>query len=68
MIKRATRAMNVASGVIVLASGIYIDYSFADLLGLETRALIGILATLYALVRLVPWVKNMQRMGRRTTP
>ncbi|MDH3889810.1 MAG: hypothetical protein OEV49_01900 [candidate division Zixibacteria bacterium] len=51
-----------------MASGIYIDYSFADLLGLETRALIGILATLYALVRLVPWVKNMQRMGRRTTP
>ena len=66
MIKRATRAMNVASGVIVLVSGMYIDYLFADMLSLESRAVIGFLATLYAMVRLVPWLRQMQRVRRRS--
>lgn len=64
MIKRATRAMNVASGVVVLVSGFYIDYSFAELLSIETRAVIGLLASLYALVRLVPWLRQMQQVRR----
>ncbi len=59
--------MNVASGVIVLVTGIYIDYSFADLLGLEIRALIGLLATVYAMFRLAPWVRIMPREAGRTT-
>ena len=67
MIKRATRAMNVASGVIILISGFYINYSFAEMLSFETRAVIGLLASLYAVVRLVPWLRQMQRV-RRSTP
>ena len=66
MIKRATRAMNVASGVIILISGFYIDYSFAELLSIETRTVIGLLAILYAMVRLIPWLKQMQRVRRST--
>ncbi len=66
MIKRATRAMNLASGVVVLVCGIYIDYSFADLLSIETRAVVGLLASLYATVRLVPWLKHLQRVRRST--
>jgi hypothetical protein len=58
--------MNIASGVIVLISGLYIDYSFADLLSLETRAVIGLLASLYATARLVPWLKQVQ-WDRRST-
>jgi hypothetical protein len=64
--KRATRAMNLASGVVVLVSGFYIDYSFADLLSIETRAVIGLLASLYAMVRLVPWLRHSQRARRST--
>jgi predicted Kef-type K+ transport protein len=56
--------MNLASGVIVLLSGIYIDYSFSSVLSIETQAVIGILATLYALARLAPWLKNLHRIRR----
>lgn len=66
MIKRATRAMNVASGVVVLVSGFYIDYSFADMLSIETRTVIGLLASLYAILRLVPWLRYLQRVRRST--
>lgn len=66
MIERATRAMNLASGVVVLVCGIYIDYSFADLLSIETRAVIGFLASLYAMVRVVPWVRHLQQVRRST--
>jgi len=57
--------MNTASGVIVLLSGIYIDYTFSSVLSVETRAVIGILAGLYALARLVPWLRNLHRVRRR---
>jgi cytochrome b subunit of formate dehydrogenase len=66
VIKRATHAMNVASGVIILISGFYIDYSFAEMLSFETRAVIGLLASLYAIVRLVPWLRQLQRVRQST--
>ncbi len=62
--ERATRAMNMASGVIVLLSGLYIEYSFSSVLAIEIRAVIGVLATLYALARLAPWLKNLRRIRR----
>lgn len=64
--ERATRAMNMASGVIVLLSGLYIEYSFSSVLSIETRAVIGVLATLYALARLAPWLKSLHKIRRRT--
>ena len=67
MIKRATRAMNVASGVIILISGFYIDYSFAEMLSIETRAVICLLASLYAFVQLVPLLRQIQRVRRSST-
>ncbi|MCK4460832.1 MAG: hypothetical protein KAW46_03455 [candidate division Zixibacteria bacterium] len=63
--EKATRAMNLASGVIVLLSGLYIEYSFSSVLSIETRAVIGVLATLYALARLAPWLKNLHKTRRR---
>lgn len=62
--ERATRAMNMASGVIVLLSGLYIEYSFSSVLTIEIRAVIGVLATLCALARLAPWLKNLRRIRR----
>jgi hypothetical protein len=56
--------MNMASGVIVLLSGLYIEYSFSSVLTIEIRAVIGGLATLYALARLAPWLKNLRRIRR----
>lgn len=58
--------MNLASGVIVLVSGFYIDYSFADLLSIETRIVIGLLAGLYAMMRSVPVLRQLQRVRRST--
>lgn len=58
--------MNVASGVVVLVSGLYIDYSFADILSIETRTVIGLLASLYAILRLVPWLRYLQQARRST--
>ena len=48
----ATRVLNIVSGIIILVTGIYVEWRFADLMSVGTRLLVGLAAATYFLAQL----------------
>ena len=56
--EKVTRALEVTSAIVILITGIYVQFAFSEILGPVTRLTVGLLATVYVVVRLVPWAKS----------
>ena len=57
----ATRLMNAASALVLMAAGIYVMVVFSELLSLLTLVAVGLLTTTYLLVSLIPWLNSERK-------